>query len=89
MTPYLTVHCRWCDWYARNLLQSVHHSISQTKVFFDFEASFPVNLFISISTLATVLQVVAAAAAAAAAAVVVVVVVVIGVSSRLSGCKVV
>ena len=47
------------------------------KALFDFEACFPVNLFISISTLSAVLQVVA------------VVVVVIGVSSRLSSCKVV
>ena len=57
--------------------QSIIQLVRQ-KALFDFEASFPVNLFISISTLAAVLQVVA-----------VVVVVVIGVSSRLSGCKVV
>jgi hypothetical protein len=56
--------------------QSIIQLVRQ-KALFDFEASFPVNLFISISTLAAVLQVVA------------VVVVVIGVSSRLSGCKVV
>ena len=65
--------------------QSIIQLVRQ-KAPFNFEASFPVNLFISTSALVAVLQVVAAAAAAAdAAAAVVVVVVVIVISSRLSG----
>ncbi len=51
-------------YYSQSIIQLVRE-----EALFDFEASFPVNILVSISTLAAV--------------------VVIGVSSRLSGCKVV